>query len=271
MMPTVHMASSIFPGFTHAQSVARCLGGVQESFGALSAAHIELCPQHHGPLSAALAEQLRAEYPQTVFRLHANVRVGSVHPRYDASSCGDAVDDYFRELADRHRRLAAPCYSLHAGYRESCSLEAMADRVRWLSALFRCRVGIEGLYYTRGNAYLLSTWQEYRWLYESTDLDYVIDLSHLNILVKREGMADMELVTSMLADARCLEVHVSTNDGYRDSHRPVDSSGVWWWRLLDKIHPSATVFSEGVQEMLRARNSPDTGWPQTPVRFEPTA
>jgi hypothetical protein len=256
MMPILHMASAIFPGFTHPDAVERCQRGVAESIGALSCTHIELCPQHSRPLTEGAAEQLRAAWPETRFRLHANVRVGVPHPRYDASSRGSAVDDYFALLADRHRRLGASVYTLHAGYRAKSTLVQVVDRVRMLSDLFACRVGVEGLYYARGDEYLLSTWTEYRWLYERTDIDYVVDLSHLNILARRERFIDHDLVAAMLADRRCLEVHISTNDGIRDSHRPLNDPSIWWMPYLSLVHPETTVFSEGTQEMLRPASRP---------------
>jgi hypothetical protein len=51
-------------------------------------------------------------------------------------------------------------------------------------------------------------------------------------------------VRDMLACERCIEVHVSANDGRGDWHQ-VCEQPPWWWPLLQYINPKAVVFSEG--------------------------
>lgn len=63
--------------------------------------------------------------------------------------------------------------------------------------------------------------------------------------VQAEGPQD-DLVRSMLASPRCLEVHLSANDGRADQHQVLESlDGVWWAPLLQHIHQDCVVFSEG--------------------------
>jgi hypothetical protein len=73
---------------------------------------------------------------------------------------------------------------------------------------------------------------------------YAIDLSHLHILACHSGVRDDALVRDMLACERCIEVHVSANDGRGDWHQ-ICQRPPWWWPLLRHINPKAVVFSEG--------------------------
>jgi hypothetical protein len=81
---------------------------------------------------------------------------------------------------------------------------------------------------------------------------YALDLSHLHILATRTGRRETTLVAEMLACERCIEVHVSDNDGQGDWHQ-VCAEPPWWHPLLPHIHPHAVVFSEGNHR--RARNN----------------
>ncbi|MDO9093623.1 MAG: hypothetical protein Q8R98_14850 [Rubrivivax sp.] len=119
----------------------------------------------------------------------------------------------------------------------------MLDHTRRCADLFGCAVGVEGQYPAAGDPWLVSTWPEYRRLFES-GVPYAIDLSHLHILACHSGVHDDALVRDMLACDRCIEVHVSANDGRGDWHQ-VCEQPPWWWPLLQYINPKAVVFSEG--------------------------
>jgi sugar phosphate isomerase/epimerase len=93
--------------------------------------------------------------------------------------------------------------------------------------------------------HILSRWHEYARLLEE-DVYYVIDLSHLNIVAAKSGRYETVLVRELLACERCIEVHLSDNDGSGDWHA-LCAREVWWMDLLDAIHPGAVVFSEGNQ------------------------
>lgn len=218
-------------------------GGVTEPlFGALSTAHVQLVPQSFGIVTEDLADRLRAASPGTQFRLHANVRVLPQHRLADLSGF-DTHGDWFRQAARISQRLAAPAYTAHPGLRTEASMARMIDNASRCADLFGCPVGIEGQYPTKGAPCLVSTWQEYRQVFES-GVPYAIDLSHVHILVARTGMRDDALLRDMLACERCIEAHVSDNDGRGDWHQ-VCERPPWWLPLLAHLHPKAVVFSEG--------------------------
>lgn len=55
----------------------------------------------------------------------------------------------------------------------------------------------------------------------------------------------------MLACDRCIEVHVSDNDGSGDWHQ-VCQATPWWAPLLSHINNQAVVFSEGNHRQHRS-------------------
>ncbi|MDR1661426.1 MAG: hypothetical protein LBR95_03230, partial [Azoarcus sp.] len=141
------------------------------------------------------------------------------------------------------RLLDAPAYTAHAGKRANASMAEMLEHARRCAELFGCPVGVEGHYPTRHDVWLVSSWAEYRALFES-GVPYALDLSHLNILAAWSGRRETALVAEMLACERCLEVHVSDNDGRGDGHL-VCGEPPWWFALLDEVHDDAVIFAEG--------------------------
>lgn len=210
-------------------------------FGTLCTEHVQLVPQTVGRLDDGYADALRAAFPAVQFRLHANVRVLPRHRLADLSTF-DADLDWFQQAAHISQRLSAPAYSAHAGYRHNATLAQVLDNARRCADLFGCPVAVEGLYPDRHGAQLVSTWEEYRTVFAS-GVPYALDLSHLFIVAHRYGRED-GLVADMLACERCIELHVSDNDGTGDWHRVCDAPP-WWYRLLAYLHPDAVVFSEG--------------------------
>ncbi|MCA8355615.1 hypothetical protein [Burkholderia cepacia] len=208
----------------------------------LSIDDVQLVPQSHGLLDEALVERLQAAYPRTRFRLHANVRVTPNYVCADLSGF-DRHRRWFERAATINHRLDAPAYSAHAGWRGEASVEQVFDQARRCADLFGCPVAVEGMYPASHADYLVSSWAEYRQLFES-GVPYALDLSHLNIVAAQSGIRDDGLVREMLACERCLEVHVSDNDGTGDQHR-ICLSKPWWWQLLQYIHDDAVIFSEG--------------------------
>ncbi|MGD7164680.1 hypothetical protein, partial [Ralstonia pseudosolanacearum] len=210
-------------------------------FGELSTEHVQLVPQTIGLLDEARADELLTAFPATHFRLHANVRVLPQHRMADLSTF-DADRDWFEQAALISQRLGATAYSAHAGYRRNATLAQVLDNARRCADLFGCPVAVEGLYPDRHGAQWVSTWDEYRVLFEA-GVPYALDLSHLNIVAHRYGRED-GLVAEMLACELCIEVHVSDNDGTGDWHR-VCGTPPWWYPLLSYLNPHAAVFSEG--------------------------
>lgn len=239
MRPIQHTLGS-YPGLRFTDAMSRALADTHLG----GTAHVQLCPQNHGILDLH-CDELAAMSPHTQFRLHANVRIEGHERHYDASSTGNDADAYFRGLAAMSHRLGASVYTLHAGDRLGRDLEVLAARIRWLEDTFGHKVGVEGHYPALGNRYWLSSWEEYRWLLDS-GLDYALDLSHLHIVATRARRAELGLTRELLASERCIEVHLSGNDGLSDLHvRLADCPDYWWKAALDAIHPAADIFYEG--------------------------
>lgn len=238
-----HVSLACWPGLRHEEASKFLLAPpVEPCFGRLSAEHAQLVPQSMGLLDDALADRLRATYPATRFRLHANAWVLPRHVFADLSSYALHAD-WFSQAAHVSRRLDAPAYTAHAGARAHASLAEILDHARHCADLFGCPVGVEGHYPTRHDAWLVSSWAEYRALFES-GVPYALDLSHLNILATRTGHREVTLVAEMLACERCLEVHVSDNNGRGDTHE-VCAVPSWWFPLLTHVHDDAILFAEG--------------------------
>jgi len=238
-------ATATLPGLPIADAVERIVFGMGEPLlGQLDPAHIQLCPQNRGQLDAALCETLCERWPHTAFRPHANVRVLPRLRVFDASSDRAAAAPLFDAVADVCKRLGSPAYTLHAGYRTNATLTQMIDNVRRLQDVFPCPVGVEGLYPDAARGQLMDCWADYEHVL-AAGVPLAIDLSHLHIVMRCEGRCD-DLVRALLASPTTLEVHVSANDGRRDSHDLLTVEP-WWWPLRDAIHSEAIVFSEGNQ------------------------
>lgn len=245
-----HASLACWPGLRHEQAAQRLHCSLTEPLlGMLSTAHVQLAPQSFGILTDAVADSLLAAFPNSRFRLHANVRVLPTHRVVDLSGYRRHAD-WFNQAARISQRLAAPAYTAHSGSRSEATLAEMLDNARRCADLFECPVGVEGQYPEKGDPWLVSSWCEYRQMFES-NVSYAIDLSHLNILATRSGVRDDALLQEMLACERCIEVHVSDNDGQGDWHQ-VCEQPTWWLPLLPHINPQAVVFSEGNHRRKRA-------------------
>lgn len=245
-----HVSLACWPGLRHEAAAALLHEPVEEPlFGRISAKHVQLVPQSLGCLDETLADALRAAHPGTRFRLHANVQV--LPRRRLADLSGFALHaDWFAQAARISRRLDAPAYTAHAGRRAEADLATLLDHARRCADLFGCPVGVEGHYPTPGDTWLVQSWAEYQAVFES-GVPYALDLSHLHILASHTGRFETALVAEMLTCERCIEVHVSANDGRGDWHQ-VCAEPPWWHPLLPHIHPNAVVFSEGNHRRARS-------------------
>ena len=250
----VNLSFAAFPAMSHEGSARLALRHADAStpfsepaWGPIWAEHVQLVPQNMGVLTESIAHRFAQAHPHTRFRLHANVRV---LPRMDVVdvSAFHLRADWVERAAAVSRALKAPAYSAHSGFRSQCSLDRMLRNAENASVLFGAPVAIEGQYPTGDDRFLVSTWDEYRVLADS-GVPYALDLSHLNILVHRSGQRKDELVARMLSSDRCLEVHVSDNDGSGDQHQRcmLGARRAWWWPALNHIHSDAIVFTEGNQ------------------------
>ncbi|WP_152988825.1 hypothetical protein [Burkholderia pseudomallei] len=245
----VCISLACWPGVRHEHALAMLATDHSEPlFGTLSTAHVQLVPQSFGTLTDELVDGMQSAFPATSFRLHANVRVLSSHRLADLSNF-DTHADWFRRAADVSRRLNAPAYSAHSGRRAHADMTTMLDNARRCADLFGCPVAVEGQYPTKGDTLLVATWEEYRAVFES-GVPYALDLSHLNILANQSRIRDDGLLREMLACERCIEIHVSDNDGSGDWHQ-VCSDVPWWFDHLSHTNPAAVVFTEGNHRYTR--------------------
>jgi hypothetical protein len=248
--PSVQISLAAFPGMRHEDAAARAArehtsGELCEPcWGVISVDHVQLVPQNLGQLRDEVIESLLGSFPGTRFRLHANVRVLPEHRVADLSGF-DEHTDWFNAASRVSQSLRAPAYTAHAGRRSQASLAEALDNTRRAADLFGCPVGIEGHYPTPRDEFLVSSWSEYRRVFDS-GVPYALDLSHLNIVARHSGQNETALVQDMLSSPQCIEVHVSDNDGRRDAHQ-VCEERTWWHDLLPFIHSDAVVFTEGNQ------------------------
>ena len=205
-----------------------------------------------------MVEVLRDSFPETTFRLHANVRIGPKLRMLDASTFTPETDWYYREIAKYTRYFNSPGYSFHAGKRVNASLRKMRENVQQIQAYFDCPLIVEGLYPNQQDTWLVSTWEEYRWLMES-GLYYAIDLSHIHILSVQCRNQQRELLADLLTHSNCREIHISHNCGRKDGHQMIETS-VWkelWWReiwldsMSQRVDDLPAHFTEGNQKGRR--------------------
>lgn len=243
-MKSVNVSLACLPGMRFEPAILRSLDGLHDpELGELNTEHLQLCPQNFGVLTVDLAQDISRKYSSKL-RLHANVRVLPKMIFADLSSFKEN-QEWFLQAAKVSQALNAPAYTLHAGNRSEATLNEIFDYVKEVEDLFMCDVGIEGLYPTKGNKYLVSTWDEYSRLL-SSGVKYALDLSHLNILSSQTNVLEINLVKELLSSDKCIEIHLSSNDGVGDTHQKLDNQP-WWFKLLGEVGQNAVLFSEGNQ------------------------
>lgn len=255
-MQCVNISLAAFPGRRHEEAIGLALALSQKeiaesAIGQLHVDHIQLVPQNFGILDEEMLDLLVEAAPNTAFRLHANVRVLRSHRFADLSNMRKNMD-WFERSAAISQRLKAPAYTAHSGKRSDATMEQLLDNARRCADLFGCPVGIEGQYPSAKEDLMVSTWHEYRTVFES-GVPYVLDLSHINILAHQSGQRNESLLSEMLSCERCIEVHLSDNDGTGDWHQVCEQTP-WWFPLLDYINATAVVFSEGNHLRQRKKN-----------------
>ncbi|MDX2239269.1 MAG: TIM barrel protein [Leptolyngbyaceae cyanobacterium bins.302] len=160
---------------------------------------------------------------------------------------------YFERLTDWLAAMDIIAYSVHAGSYHSSDDPAVAytrflDHVNQLSQLCRdrgIRLGVETMYPALSedtSQYLLqNTAQVGQLLHDLPDIDLVVDMAHLNIW--RTATISQKLQVLQIAQNRILEIHISDNDGYRDSHTAV-SDRTWWLDYAAMFPPSVAIVLE---------------------------
>jgi sugar phosphate isomerase/epimerase len=249
--PVVQISLAAFPGLRHEDAAHRAINEVvrEPLWGAIGCEHVQLVPQCNGLIDESFCDDLKEAFPETKFRLHANVRVLQEHTIADISGL-NIYKKWFKQAALISKSLGAPAYTAHSGSRTQSTMNEMFENARKLADLFECPVGIEGQYPSEHDTMLVSSWNEYRQVFDS-GVPYVLDLSHLNILAAKSGQQERSLVTEMLACERCIEVHLSDNDGSGDWHQVCESKP-WWLSLLPYVNSAAVLFTEGNHRRSRS-------------------
>ena len=224
---------------------------------------IQLCPQNGARARLAMdveqVERLRQRYPQRRFRLHANHRLARLPALfYDASTVDRHWSSCFAPLAALHRRLGADVYSLHAGRADYADRAALVRGVARLEQLFAGPVAVEGMYPSQRERFHVDSSEGYRWLLQS-GLAMAIDVSHVHIVRTQEGGFDEGLLDALLQSERCVEVHLSHNDGRLDQHRSLPVEPPWWWpavRRARAVRPDLAVLCESLAVARPAEGRP---------------
>lgn len=245
-MHKVHASTASFPGYGHLMAVEMLAEGIAEPLtGPISMDHVQLCPQNRGQIDEATCILLRKNYPNTQFRLHANVQVLPYKVMWDASNFNDDTAHYFRQLHRISRILDAPAYSLHAGYRKNCSMVTMIENVKRIQDIFGdIPVAVEGLYPNAAAPQLMQSLLEYDLAYYK-GLNVALDLSHINLFKTRNEFIQF-FIEKWLENPQTLEIHISDNNGRTDQHTQLTEPPFWWDTFVSAKFPTNTVvFSEG--------------------------
>lgn len=162
---------------------------------------------------------------------------------------------YFERLTDWLVTMDITAYSVHAGS-FSPSDEPGAAYARFLLHVEQLgqlcsdrgiRLGVETMYPAQLDStsqYLLqNTAQVEQLLQDLPQVALVVDMAHLNIWKKETIPEKLQLLG--LASDRLLEIHISDNDSYRDSHTAI-SKHTWWV-------PHAATFPPNVAIVLESR------------------
>ena len=215
---------------------------------------VQLCPQSRQVLDEAVVDHLKARWPERRWRLHANPRLWDLPPIfYDASTVSAHFDSCFRRLSRLSARLGADVYSLHAGRIQNASRAQLLDNIARLEDLFGCPVAVEGMYPDRHGSFHVADSEGYQWLLQS-GAAMAIDVSHLHIVRCMESGFDEVLLSDLLESERCLEVHLSHNNGRADQHRMLPSEPPWWWSAVCQARarrPELLVFYESNRRQRR--------------------
>jgi len=213
---------------------------------------IQICPQNSGITTVETIDDINLLKPDSEIRLHANVKVFDPYvwrrrgnpplSMADASRYRHPkFKEYWDTLVPIIQHIGNP-YTFHAGSRVGSTLEQVLASVGDLEQRVGSPVGIEGMYPTCKNSYIMSTMDEYRKVMES-GVHYCVDLSHLNIIRHYEGGLDESLVQEMLLSCNCIEIHISGNNGISDSHKGIDGNE-WWIKLVHHDLIKASLITE---------------------------
>lgn len=245
-------ASACFPGYPLETSVGLIYSKKPKEYFIENwdLSHIQLCPQHIGFITDKSANELKLKYPKTNFRLHANTRLFPKLKQFDAGSNIQDEADYILKLKTISNTLKSKSYSYHAPTSEMFNWQEIRNNVLFLQDYLQIPVAIEGLYPMKKTTYWDDSFSVYETFFNS-DISFALDLSHLNIayskMCKNKQKEFSELAIKMINSPKCLEIHISSNDGTHDEHKTINSEE-WWFNVLNKLENTNTViFCESKQ------------------------
>jgi hypothetical protein len=252
LLKQVSPASSCFPGYPLETAVNLIYATPPKELfiHKWNYSHIQLCPQHIGFISEKSAEELKNKYPNTKFRLHANVRLFTKLRPFDAGSIIDENQEYILNLKKISKILGSDTYSYHAPMSDNLNWNKIRENILYLQDFLNIPVAIEGLYPTKKPSYWDNSFAVYE-TFLNSDINFAIDLSHLNIAYEKmsnEQKEDFsELAIKMINSPNCLEIHISGNDGLHDEHKPI-SGNEWWFNVLNNLENNQPIiFCESKQ------------------------
>lgn len=161
--------------------------------------------------------------------------------------------NYFERLTDWLAAMNITAYSVHAGSFTRADDPTTAydrfaghlEKLRQLCGDRHIRLAVETMYpnsAVEGSQYLLqNAAQVEQLLQDLPELDLVIDMAHLHIW-KTESIAQKLQLLDRFAD-RLLEIHISDNDGQRDSHTTI-SDRTWWLSYTQMFPPDVPIVLE---------------------------
>jgi sugar phosphate isomerase/epimerase len=160
---------------------------------------------------------------------------------------------YFERLTDWLMKMGITAYSIHAGSyspaeHPDAAYDCFVDHAEQLGYLCRdrgIRFGVETMYPApseNGHQYLLqNSLQVKQLLQDLPNVDLVLDMAHLNIWKTATILEKLQWLE--LAKNRLLEIHISDNDGYQDSHRTI-SDRTWWLPYSAMFPPDVAIILE---------------------------
>ena len=126
----IHISLGAYGRLSHRQAIELALAHPPQEplLGQLSTQRLQLCPQNRGKMDVDVAMQLRADYPDIEFRLHANVHIDQQARIVDIADWPQERD-CFRQMAQVSSALAAPAYTAHAGKRAKATVSDVLNDV----------------------------------------------------------------------------------------------------------------------------------------------
>jgi len=131
----IQTSLACWPASSQLDAVMHCLGAPQEAspettdstsslseplWGHLYKDHVQLVPQSRGLIDEQLCAFLKQQFPNTMFRLHANARVQPTHKIIDLADFGkEDAKQWFADAARISKALGATAYSAHSGQRKT--------------------------------------------------------------------------------------------------------------------------------------------------------